>query len=1177
MKPIKLQCIFTGHKCTALIDSGASSNFISKAFVMKRKLSMRPLQGASTTVRLANGQLERISKCVHGDLVIDNSSEQITFTVIKLHGYDIILGMPWLAKHDPMIDWKTGRVSLNNDSSMSCDNIIREPCRLNDNEQSSTTPSLSCLVSSLQMKRLSRKRGNEVHLVMVSDVRKESAEPMRNQSEYTKPVASSTVTARDAREVSLHQLGTVQDVNVENVGNVKVKRLINQFADVFPDDLPSGLPPKRDIDHRIELLDGSEPPKSAVYRMSPAELNELKKQLNELLDKKFIQPSKSPFGAPVLFVKKKDGSMRMCVDYRALNKLTKKNSYPLPRVDELLDRLQGARYFSKIDLRSGYHQVRISDGDVEKTAFRTRYGHYEFLVLPFGLTNAPATFMHLMQQVFKEYLDEFVIVFLDDILIYSRTEAEHINHIKKVLVKLREHKLYAKMSKCDFFKQSINFLGYVVTKDGITMDSDKVKAITEWPPLNNVRDVRSFLGLAGYYRRFVKGFSSIAAPLTELLKNEVEFNWGSDQVEAFNKLKQAIISAPILISPDPTKKYVVVTDASGFATGAVLQQDHGNGLQPIAFMSHKMNAAERNYPVHEQELLAIVQALREWRHYLHGCEFDVVTDHNSLKYFMSQPTLSARQARWSERMQEFHFKVIHRPGKLNEAADALSRRPDHQSNLHNVVNVNIDDSLIDDIKVGYANDAACRKLIQQFVENEQKDISFHMADGIIYKDNRIYVPDVNDIKSKLINEYHDIPMGGHVGIHKTIERLSRNWYWPKMRKDVEEYVRSCVPCQQNKPSHQRPMGLLQPLPIPDKRWQQVTMDLIVRLPETKNKHDAVFVIVDKLSKMAHYVPTRTDADAPELARLFINNVVKLHGVPESIVSDRDSRFTSTFWRSLWEQFGTKLHMSTAHHPQSDGQSERQNRVLEESLRAYVSPLHDDWDNHLALLEFAHNSSVSASTGKTPFELNYGETPRLPIELINNTNVASVEQLLTQLKIDIDQAKMNIANAQRNQQHYANAQRRDVEFNVGDRVWISTVHLSKVIPEQVNKLRTKFVGPYSIIERVGKVAYKLELPPELRRRRIHPVFHVSLLKPYIVSDRFVDRDEPRPPPDDIDEDGVERYEVDRIIGKRVRGRNRTVQYLVLWKGYPEHEATWEPAARLKEDAPEAVAEYEENQQ
>jgi hypothetical protein len=458
----------------------------------------------------------------------------------------------------------------------------------------------------------------------------------------------------------------------------RAAELLRLYRDVFPDKLPDGLPPSRDVDHRIELTPGAVPPSRPTIRLSASELAELKKQLEELLRAGFISPSKSPFGAPILFVKKKDGSMRMCVDYRALNNLTIKNSYPLPRVDELFDRLQGAQFFSKIDLVSGYHQIRIAAEDIPKTAFRTRYGHYEFNVLPFGLTNAPATFMHLMHETFREYLDDFVLVFLDDILIFSKTLADHERHVRLVMDKLRAAKLYAKESKCEFFKTEVEFLGHIVGRDGVRMMQDKVQAISDWPTPSKVGDVRAFLGTAGYYRKFIRDFSSIAAPLTELTKDTVRFDWGPAQQLAFDKLKSALQQGPVLALPDPDLPFVVHTDASGFATGAVLMQDRGKGLQPIAFLSKKMLPAETRYPVHEQELLAIIHALSSWRHYLSGRKFKVMTDHKSLQHFKTQPMLSGRQSRWKDIIANFDFDIEYIEGKTNAVADGLSRRSDHQ-------------------------------------------------------------------------------------------------------------------------------------------------------------------------------------------------------------------------------------------------------------------------------------------------------------------------------------------------------------------------------------------------------------------------------------------------------------------------------------------------------------------
>src|ERR1700682_375681 len=344
--------------------------------------------------------------------------------------------------------------------------------------------------------------------------------------------------------------------------------IITEFKDVFPEDLPSGLPPRREVDHHVELEPGQSPPSKPTYRLSQPEIDELKKQLADLLAKGYTRESKSPYGAPVLFVKKKDGTMRMCVDYRALNEITIKNNSPLPRIDELLDRLLGAKYFSKINLRSGYWQVRIAEEDVPKTAFRTRYGHYEFLVMPFGLTHAPASFMHLMQQTLRKYLDDFVIVFLDDVLVYSRSKEEHDKHLRIVLETLRENKLYAKLSKCEFYSKEISFLGHVINEHGIKMEPSKVDAVSKWPQPKNVHDIRSFLGLAGYYRRFVKDFSKIASPLTELLHKSKKFQWTDEQEQAFHTLKVAVSTAPVLIVPDPKLAYTVLTDASGYAIAA---------------------------------------------------------------------------------------------------------------------------------------------------------------------------------------------------------------------------------------------------------------------------------------------------------------------------------------------------------------------------------------------------------------------------------------------------------------------------------------------------------------------------------------------------------------------------------------------------------------------------------
>ncbi|WZZ15423.1 hypothetical protein YC2023_108512 [Brassica napus] len=455
---------------------------------------------------------------------------------------------------------------------------------------------------------------------------------------------------------------TNDEVKVEDI------EVVQEFEDIFAP--LKELPPPRSNPFTITLEPEAKPIAKAPYRMAPAELAELKKQMEDLLEKGFIRSSSSPWGAPVLFVKKKDGSMRLCIDYCGINNITIKDKYPLPRIDELLDQLKGASWFSKIDLASGYHQIPIAKSDFMKTAFRTRYGQYEFVVMPFGLTNAPAAFMRLMNEVFHDYLDKFVIIFIDDILVYSRSKEEHKEHLRLVMERLRNQKLYAKFSKCSFWKREIGFLGHIVSGEGVAADPEKVQAIREWPRLTTVTEVRSFLGLAGYYRKFVKDFSSIAKPLTKLTGKGVPFLWVEETERAFKKLKEALTTAPVLALPEQGKPYTVYTDASRVGLGCVLMQDG----RVIAYASRQLRKHEDNYSTHDLELAAVVFALRIWRSYLYGQEVEVYTDHQSLKYLFTQPDLNLRQRRWMEFVADYDIRIRYHPGKANVVEDALSRR-----------------------------------------------------------------------------------------------------------------------------------------------------------------------------------------------------------------------------------------------------------------------------------------------------------------------------------------------------------------------------------------------------------------------------------------------------------------------------------------------------------------------
>ena len=454
---------------------------------------------------------------------------------------------------------------------------------------------------------------------------------------------------------------------------MQLHELLKEYADLFPEQLPKGRPPKREVEFEIKTEEGATPPSKPPYRLSPKEHEELQAQIDDLLAQGHIRPSTSPYGAPVLFVPKKDGRWRMCVDYRALNRQTIRDQYPLPRIDDLLDRLGRAKHFSTLDLASGYHQIAVRATDIPKTAFRTQRGQFEFLVMPFGVTNAPATFQRLMNNIFKEELDAFVLVYLDDILIFSQTLQEHIIHIRRALEKLRSAKLYARLHKCSFFQDRVEYLGFDVSAQGVQPSPEKVRTIVEWPPPQSVRDVRSFLGLAGFYRRFIKQFSLKAKALTDLTKDGIVWQWGEEEEKSFCTLKRSLILAPVLRMPNFELQFVVTTDASLVSVGAILEQDFGNGMQPVAFESRKLNPAETRYSAYERELLGIIWAIGKWRHYLEGRSFIVQTDHSSLKHLPNQPSVSRRIWKWVSILQGYDVQIRHIPGKVNPA-DALTRQ-----------------------------------------------------------------------------------------------------------------------------------------------------------------------------------------------------------------------------------------------------------------------------------------------------------------------------------------------------------------------------------------------------------------------------------------------------------------------------------------------------------------------
>jgi hypothetical protein len=626
--------------------------------------------------------------------------------------------------------------------------------------------------------------------------------------------------------------GKAYSVVVEELINIPVVR---DFPDVFPEELP-GFPPERDVEFSIELKPGTTPVSRRSYRMPSNELAELKTQLQDLLEKGFIRPSSSPWGCPAIFVKKKDQTLRMCVDYRPLNEVTIKKKYPLPRIDLLFDQLVGAKVFSKIDLRSGYHQIRVWPEDIPKTAFTTRYGLYEYLVMSFGLTNAPAHFTYLMNSVFMPELDKFVVVFIDDILIYSKSKEEHATHLRVVLTRLREHKLYAKFSKCEFWLDQVPFLGHILSAEGVAVDPSKVKDILEWKPPTTVHLVRSFLGMAGYYRRFIPDFSKISKPITELLKNNVKFNWTPECSEAFEKLKKLLTTAPVLAQPDIEKSFDVYCDASGTGIGCVLMQEG----HVIAYASWQLKRHEEHYPTHDLELAAVVHALKIWRHYLLGNTCHIYTDHKSLKYIFIQAELNMRQRRWLELIKDYDLEVHYHPGKANVVADALNRK-EHlyylsASPLETTIcqemerlnlsmfqpallaNLQLESTLIDQIVEAQKTDAGITHIKEHMAMDPTT--CFHMDNkGILWFKNRLVVPKVPELRQQILDESHTSRYSIHPRSSKMYQDLKSRFWWTKMKIEIARYVARCDVCQRVKAVHLKSAGPLQSLPISEGKWR----------------------------------------------------------------------------------------------------------------------------------------------------------------------------------------------------------------------------------------------------------------------------------------------------------------------------------------------------------------------
>ncbi|KAJ1040701.1 hypothetical protein NDA10_002716 [Ustilago hordei] len=824
--------------------------------------------------------------------------------------------------------------------------------------------------------------------------------------------------------------GVEMEVEVDKVVTAAdIPKPYQHLRDVFDEVEADKLPHHTEHDLHLELIEGGKPPQGPLYLKGPKEMSELRRYLDENLEKGFIRPSKSPARSPVLFVPKKDGGLRLCVDYRGLNEITVKNRAPLPLIEEQLFLLRKARIYTKLDLRAAYNLIRIAKGDEWKTAFGTQLGLYEYLVMPFGLANAPAHFQSFINDIFRDIIGIYVVVYLDDFLIFSDTGEAHVKHVTEILTRLRSNRLFAKLSKCEFHTKTVEFLGYIIKPTGIEMDPEKVRTVKEWPMPESIHDIQRFLGFANFYRRFIAHFARIAKPLTALVKpieRFKKFELPEEAQQAFHKLIQAFTSAGVLQHFDYHLPTRLETDASDFAIAGVLKQEHEGRWHSVAFYSRKMSSAEKNYEIHDKELLA-----------------------------------------------------VYRPGDKGGEPDALTRRTDMQP-------------------AGEEQDHNVRQLLPPRVFKETAD-----------HDSLLVAPMIS---------MESIASKGLKDLVKTFQPLDQ---------ELQEIHRK-KPFELKDDLWYSGGSAKEPLATPDRPWGSISLDFIEGLPPSKKydskTYDSILVIVDRLTKFAILAPTHKTVTAKQTAVLLYGHMVRLFGYPDHMVSDRGRQFISGAWKAFAEQMGVRHSLSTAYHPQTDGQTERVNQVIEQYLRMYCNYEQNDWANLLDTAAFVYNNTVHNSIGVSPFFACYGWNPKAHPDIPQRLGVNDPGRFeyLMDGKERCKYLQEQIREAQRRSVDQYNRKHKDIEFKVGDMVYINRRNWKTRRPTP--KLDTRFAGPYPVQER-----------------------------PTI----------PSLPDEDLD------FEVEALIDKR--SHNGTTEYKVLWRGYSEEAASWEPVENL--NCPDLIQEYE----
>lgn len=870
---------------------------------------------------------------------------------------------------------------------------------------------------------------------------------------------------------------------------IQFNELLSEYKDIFQ----RNTHPTPFAEHKIET--GSHPPISVKpYRLSPARQQQLREKLDEMIENDIIEECDSPWSAPVILVPKGDNDVRVCVDYRRLNEITKPDRYPLPRIDDLLHQAKAMPYMSTIDLQSGYWQILVQLKDQDKTSFVSPFGTFRFKRMPFGLRNAPATFQRLMDKFIQGLKAKSVLSYLDDLICRSFSFCAHIEDIREVFEKLRKFNLRANRQKCNFGCPEVKYLGHLIVPEGIKTNQEKISAIANLPEPKNLKQLISFLQTASWYRRFIHKFAEIARPLTNLTKKKVGWQWNQEQRDAFNQLKSALTTAPVLKQADSDLPFTIKTDASQYAIGAALVQGEGEQEHPVEYASRLLTSAECNYTVTEKEALAIVWAINRFRGYIEGTKFITITDHQPLKWLMDLKTPTGRLARWALQLQPYDFKIQYTPGRTNVVADTLSRPPcsDHNEDcticlteleLPKLSEKQIRDEQVKDEHLKTIIDTLEKgNECEDYVEWVKKGYLLHK--GVLYR----YIPEQDDDNAKLLiprheipnilKAYHDAPTAGHMGVNRTLQRIANKFYWKDLRKDIIKYIKSCTDCQKYKPTNQKPAGLYQSTPN-YQRFEVLSVDLFGPLPKGPSGEKWIFIVEDTASRWVELFAI-PEATAEKCATILINEIFLRYGLPRKIISDNGVQFISAIMQKLTFCLEIEQIYTPVYHPEPNI-VERKNRDMKSQIAIIVKDKHQNWPSTLPAIRFAMNTAKCQTTEFSPAYLTFGRELRTTYDLkhdlssvITSENfVKEITPTLKQLAQDLALAKENIEHNLDTNRQRANVKRRpDPGYKKGDLVLVESHTLSNVDKQFASKLAPRRDGPYIILRKLGNSTYEI---------------------------------------------------------------------------------------------------------